>query len=259
MSDWAAIEERLGAMEPITLEEMQAVRLMNRLDRKYMLGRRELAELLERVAGDYRVQRIDGEALAGYRNLYYDTAGLEMYTQHHNRKLTRQKVRIRTYLSSKELTTFFEIKNKNNRLKTRKIRIGVRPELFDNALEDSTVQAFVAENTPYGDGELLEQLENRFERITLVDKGLNERVTIDSGITFRNRQTGRSFELKELVIVEVKHEAGAPPSPIERALLAMRVPPRRVSKYCMGTVFTNPECKYNRFKAKARVILKIEN
>lgn len=254
MSGYGEIEATLRAFSPITLEEMQAVRLMNRLDCKYLMARGRLAELLERIAAYYHVQRIDGEALAGYRNLYFDTEGLEMYTQHHNRKLTRQKVRIRTYLSSKEQLTFFEIKNKNNRQKTRKIRVRVARELFDNALSDNAVQTFIAENTPYRSDALREQLENRFDRITLVDKGFNERVTIDSDITFRNRQTDRSFDLSELAILEVKHEAGAPVSPIEQALQAMRVQPRRVSKYCIGTVFTNPDCKYNRFKPKVRHI-----
>lgn len=254
MEDWSAIEGALKSFTPISLEEMKAVRLMNRIDQKYIMARSRLAELLAGITPDYYVQRIDGEAVARYHTLYYDTEALEMYTVHHDQKLTRQKVRIRTYMSSKALTTFFEIKNKNNKKKTKKIRIEVPRAIFNTALDDGAVRDFVEQNTPYRKGDLLEQLENSFGRITLVDKGMNERVTIDSDIAFHNRRTGCDVDMSRLVILEVKHEVGAPVSAIERALLAMRVHPQRISKYCIGTVLTNANCKYNRFKQKVRLI-----
>lgn len=254
MEDWRSIESALKAFDPIGLDEMKAVRLMNRVDQKYIMPRRLLPELLEGIATEYFVQRIGGEAVARYHTLYFDTEDLQMYTQHHNKKLTRQKLRIRTYMSSPTLTTFFEIKNKNNKKKTKKIRIEVSRSVFDSALAEPSVQDFVNANTPYRQGDLIEQLENRFGRITLVDKGMHERVTIDSDVAFHNRHTNCDVSLSRLVILEVKHEVGAPVSPIERALLSMRVHPQRISKYCIGTVLTNADCKYNRFKDRVRQI-----
>lgn len=254
MSDWTTITEALQPYAPITLEEMKAVRLMNRVDQKYIMPRKLLPALLTGIADNYYVQHIDGDPVAGYQTLYFDTPALEMYTQHHNRRLTRQKVRIRTYLSSKALTTYFEIKNKNNKQKTKKIRIQVARSTYDNAMKDAAVRDFLHENTPYSTAGLTEQMETNFARITLVDKGFHERVTIDSDITFNNRATGQQHDLSQLAILEVKHEVGAPVSSIEKALLALRVHPRRISKYCIGTVLTNPQCKYNRFKDKVRAI-----
>ena len=263
----------LAQMAPIGLDDMKAVRLMNRVDQKYMASAERLEELLDRIAEGYYVQRIpnselhgepreldertpNSELIAPYRTLYFDTADLRMYTMHHNQKLNRQKLRVRTYRSTD--TTFFEIKNKDNKRKTRKVRIPIDVSMFDRALEVPEVEQFVNGNTPYPAASLRECLENRFERITLVDKAMRERVTIDSGIQFHNRYTGIDADISRLLVVEVKHEVGAPLSDIERALHAMHILPRRMSKYCIGTALTDPSAKYNRFKEKLLYIKKIQ-
>lgn len=261
-------------MTPIGLEEMKAVRLMNRVDQKYIAPAALLEPLLERVADGYYVQRIPcekgseprsplSERIAPYRTLYYDTADMAMYTMHHNQKLNRQKLRVRTYRSTD--TTFFEIKNKDNKGKTRKERIRIDVGDFDAALAVAEVAEFVERQTPYNprpdtatDRNALHAcLENRFERITLVDRGMSERVTIDHGIRFHNRATGLDADIAHALVVEVKHEVGAPPSPIERALHEMHILPRRMSKYCIGTALTNPAVKQNSFKEKLLYIKKI--
>ena len=245
----------LQQMTPIGLADMKSVRLMNRMDRKYMAPADRLEELLSRVADGYYVQHIDGDPLALYRTLYFDTGDLAMYTMHHNRRLRRQKLRVRSYRST--CTTFFELKNKDNKGKTRKVRIPLGAADFDDALALPEVQRFVADNTPYAAPDLHACLENRFERITLVDRAMSERVTIDRGIAFRNRATGVDADIARLLVVEVKHEAGAPASAIERALHEMHILPRRISKYCIGTALTDAAAKQGRFKEKLLYIKKI--
>lgn len=247
----------LEQMPPIGLDDMKAVRLMNRTDRKYMASASQLEDLLSRVAEGYYVQQIEHNPVAPYRTLYYDTADLRMYTMHHNQKLNRQKLRVRTYRSTD--TTFFEIKNKDNKKKTRKVRIPIDVSMFDRALRMPEVEQFVNGNTPYPVDSLHECLENRFERITLVDKAMSERVTIDCGITFHNRATGIDADISKLLVIEVKHEVGAPMSDIERALHEMHILPRRMSKYCIGTALTDPSAKSNRFKEKLLYINKIQS
>lgn len=246
----------LEQMTPIGLDDMKAVRLMNRVDQKYMASADQLEALLARIADGYYVQHIEGNPLAPYKTLYFDTDDLAMYTMHHNKKLNRQKLRIRTYRSTD--TTFFEIKNKDNKKKTRKVRIPVDVTMFNRAMEVEEVAKFVNENTPYPVASLHECLENSFERITLVDKGMSERVTIDRGIRFHNRATGIDADISKLLVIEVKHEVGAPMSEIERALHAMHIQPRRMSKYCIGTALTDPAAKKNRFKPKLLYINKIQ-
>lgn len=247
----------LDSFDTITLANIKAVQLMSRVDQKYLTNIQRLPDLLQRIADSYFVQRIDGDAEAEYRTLYFDTASLAMYTQHHNRKLRRQKLRVRTYRST--LTTFFELKDKDNKGKTRKTRIAIPPQHFDGALALPEVAGFVNSSAQFPIDSLVPQLENSFRRITLADKGLHERVTIDYGIRFRNRQTGLDCDLSPLVVIEVKHEVGAPPSAIRQSLRDLRIPPCRISKYCIGTVLTNPNAKANRFKPKLRYIDQLIN
>ncbi len=242
-------------MAPIGLDDMKAVRLMNRVDQKYMAYADQLETLLTIIADAYFVQHIDGNPLAPYRTLYFDTDDLRMYTMHHNKKLNRQKLRVRTYRSTD--TTFFEIKNKDNKRKTRKVRIPIDVSLFNSCLEVPEVSAFVNSNTPYPVAMLHPCLENSFERITLVDKGMSERVTIDRGIRFHNRATNIDADISTLLVIEVKHEVGAPMSRIEKALHELHILPRRMSKYCIGTALTDPAAKHNRFKPKLLYIDKI--
>ena len=241
-------------MEPIGLEDMKAVRLMNRVDQKYMASVDVLEDLLVRVASGYYVQHIEGNPLAPYKTLYFDTADLRMYTMHHNQKLNRQKLRVRTYRSTN--TTFFEIKNKDNKKKTQKVRIPVDAAQFYNALNVTEVEQFVNGNTPYPVASLHPCLENKFERITLVDKGMSERITIDRAIRFHNHATDIDADISRLLVIEVKHEVGAPMSDIEKALHDLHILPRRMSKYCIGTALTDPTAKRNRFKEKLMFIEK---
>jgi hypothetical protein len=128
---------------------------------------------------------------------------------------------------------------------------------FYHSLEVPEVAQFVNEHTPYPVALLHPCLENSFKRITLVDKGMSERITIDSGITFHNHATHTDADISHLLVIEVKHEVGAPQSVIERALHEMHIQPRRMSKYCIGTALTNPNAKKNRFKSKLIYIEKL--
>lgn len=247
----------IDQMIPVGLDDMKAVRLMNRMDQKYIASSDQLEMLLARIADGYYVQHIDGNPLAPYRTLYFDTDGLAMYTMHHNKKLNRQKLRVRTYRSTN--TTFFEIKNKDNKKKTHKVRIPISVQQFNCCLDVPEVAEFVNENTPFPVSTLHECLENSFERITLVDKSMTERVTIDSNIVFHNRATRIDADISKLLVIEVKHEVGAPMSDIERALHDMHIIPRRMSKYCIGTALTDMAAKRNRFKSKLLYIDKIIN
>ena len=86
---------------------------------------------------------------------------------------------------------------------------------------------------------------------------MHERVTIDSEIRFANHSSALSYDLSPLVVMEVKREVGAPSTAIDLALRDMRIHPKRMSKYCIGTALTAPAAKINRFKDKLRYIDKI--
>ena len=61
---------------------------------------------------------------------------------------------------------------------------------------------------------------------------------------------------KDLVIVELKRD-GNVPSRMTDIMLAHRIHPFKISKYCIGTALTTPGLKRNRFKKKIRAIEKM--
>lgn len=244
----------LELMKPISLEEMKAVQLMNRVDTKYITTIKDLPILFEKLKEDYYAQNIMDHTIAPYKTLYYDTEDVKMYTAHHNRKLCRQKIRIRSYRQSE--TTFCEIKNKNNKRKTNKMRILIPSNNFYDSLTLPVVIDFLQNNLLIDNKLLIPQVENSFSRITLVNKEKTERITIDSGIKFKNHYTNNTFDISDLVVIELKQE-GFAPSLLRSTLQDMRIIPQKISKYCIGTILTNPEAKYNRFKKKRHYIEKL--
>ncbi len=247
-----AIKALISSFAPISLAEMKSVKLMNRIDTKYVIPLTVLPAVLEAAQGDYRIQETGGVRLAAYDTLYYDTLDLDMYVRHHNQHLTRQKIRVREYVATGDF--FLEIKRKNNHGRTKKKRIAVTAE--DALTLTEAMQAFIEEKSIYQAANLLPQLRTNFERITLVNKALTERLTIDTNLHWHNTQTGESADLPSLVIIELKRD-GNTPSPMLRILRDLRIQPFKISKYCIGTVLTNHKVKANRFKRKIRNINKI--
>lgn len=54
------IYQLLSRLEPITLEQMSGIRLMNRTDTKFVTSKEKLIQLLEMAQGKYYAQSIDG-------------------------------------------------------------------------------------------------------------------------------------------------------------------------------------------------------
>ncbi len=243
-------------MPTITLDEMSAIKLMNRVDTKYVMPERLLVELLEMAVGEYSVQVIDDVRACGYTTLYYDTADYDMYTCHHNQQLVRQKIRARRYEESGQ--NFIEVKNKTNKGRTKKKRITIPAAAFENVTANEAARAFLMERAAYAPEEIAPALVTSFDRITLVNKGHTERLTIDTNLRFRNVRKGIDGEIKSLVIVELKQD-GMYFSPMKEILQRLRVKPFKVSKYCLGTVLTDADVKQNRYKQKIRLIEKMLN
>ena len=123
-------------------------------------------------------------------------------------------------------------------------------EFKENNLE------FMHKRVPYSPESLKPVLQNYFQRITLVDKNLTERITIDVGLKFRNVETNTMAPMEELIIIEIKQD-GACKSVFRTFLGQMHVLPGSMSKYCLGMVMVKPGIKSNRFKNKIRKINKI--
>lgn len=245
------IDELLQDYRQISLADMSAVRLMNRIDTKFLSTVPVLTQLLELLHEEYFVQDTDGLRLFPYRTLYFDTAAHRMYMMHQSGKKTRQKIRMRTYVNSD--MHFLEIKNKNNRGRTKKKRIAI------DAITDDTspFEDFIGRQSDYHSSELTPHLENSFRRITLVNNNFTERLTIDTGLRFCNRLNGTVCALPALTVIELKRD-GTSESPALKYFNRLRIKPSGFSKYCMGMVFTSPDLKANRFKERRRYVEKLQ-
>jgi len=247
----------LAAMRPISLEEMSEVSLMNRTDTKFLTSADSLSSILEEAnEAGYRVCSINGERLMTYLSLYYDSPDLSMFTAHRNRKLVRQKVRVRTYLSSDD--TFLEIKRKNNHRRTKKKRMSIPSRYIKDFAKAPGASDFLESRTVWKSGDLSPEVTTDFERLTLVDMGMSERITIDMNLCFENLRSGIKADLGPLVIIELKQDSTRC-SAFRGILLRHRVFPYRISKYCVAVSLTDPQARIGRFKEKIRHIEKIIN
>jgi len=245
--------QMLDSFDPISLDEMSSIRLMNRIDSKYLANEGQLRMLLQMARGEYMVQSIDGIRQSEYRTLYFDDRYNTMYLNHHNGRLTRQKVRIRTYVDTGD--NFFEVKLKNNHGRTKKKRIHLTGA--DTFVQDGAAE-FLEENAmlsiPLSD--LSPKVANHFKRITLVNNAKTERLTIDRQLSFHNNETGLDRSMDNLVVIEVKRD-GNTFSPIQDLLRELRIFPSGFSKYCIGMALTTPGIKRNLFNEKIKKIEKI--
>ena len=244
----------LEKMLPITLEEMKSVKLMNRIDAKFLTNEATLRGVLaDAAAAGYRVLVTEGERESPYDSVYFDTPGLRMFYDHHNRRLVRQKVRTRCYVRSGE--AYLEIKRKNNHGRTSKKRIGLPLEQMNGFSANEEACAYLARHSWFTEKELTPSMETAFTRITLVNPSLTERLTIDTQLRFKNFRNGLETTLQDAVIIELKQD-GRARSAMKSIFLEHRIKPVRVSKYCIAVTLTDPQAKSGRFKVKVRAIEK---
>lgn len=261
------IDTIIRSFEPISLAQMESVKLMNRIDTKFVVPLAVLPAILQEAEADYYAQQIDGKRIATYDTMYYDTDTLDMYLRHHDRQLVRQKIRIRQYVDSH--LTFLEIKRKNNKGRTNKKRIIVpgfditadTPSVLKHKRKDDepvTVETFIDAKSRYRWTDISPHLWTKFRRITLVNKAKTERLTIDMNLQWDNVLNGEKKTYPNLVIIELKRD-GNVTSPMMDIMLTHRIKPLKISKYCIGIALTTPGIKQNRFKKKIRLIEKILN
>ena len=247
----------LQEIPSIALEEMDSIKLMNRIDTKYVTNENMLVEILkEAQKKGYQALEISESKLSPYISMYYDTENLAMYRAHHNKKLVRQKIRTRKYENSN--TVFLEIKKKNNKGRTKKKRIEVDASAFYDFRGNEECDNFISQTTGYLPTDIHPCLETIFRRITLVNAAKTERLTIDTSLRFVNVLNSTEKTLGSAVVIELKQD-GRAKSEMKNILLDLRVKILRMSKYCIGTALTNPLAPNHRFKLKIRKIEKIIN
>ena len=241
----------ISNFDKISLDEMNGVSLMKRVDTKFILTESQLSEILSQIQEDYKILEIDGERLMEYSTLYFDTQNKKCFKEHHNGKLNRYKIRMRKYLVSD--ICFLEVKKKNNLGVTNKIRRQIKD--FETILSSNSKEFIY--NSQINDLLLEPALYNNFNRITLVNNNHPERVTIDTNLSFKSADKEKIFD--NLVVIEIKQEGKRLNTIINKALKLMSILPTNFSKYCLGITNTFDNIKTNRFKEINLKINKLNN
>lgn len=239
----------------VTLDRMDSIRLMNRIDTKFLTDTIVLNDVLEEaLERGYMVFETGKARIHSYDTIYFDTPELRMFTDHRRGKLVREKIRTRIYRDSG--LCFLEVKKKDNHSRTRKKRTELPSSDFLDFRYNPEACEWLESHSDWAAGEIMPSVETLFDRITLVNGRLSERLTIDTSVAFRNLRTGSIANLGAAVIIEIKQD-GKAGSEMKDILFSHRVKPMRISKYCIGTVLTDSSAAPGRFKAKVRFIDKL--
>jgi len=218
--------------------------LLRRHDVKYLLHQNKLHHILENCCTDYLILENKNYRIFQYSTEYFDTMQLDMYHANHRQMAHRYKVRKRAYLQ--EGISYIEIKEKTARQQTIKHR-----QLGNNLFEATE---FVSLNSPYTVENLLPKLTIEYQRITLLHKTLDLKVTFDLDISANALE--KNILYPSLVIAESKSQ-GLKAGAFDHQMKQMGIQNCRISKYCLGMTSLRKELKHNLFKPTLRAIYKL--
>jgi VTC domain len=249
--DKAPFADALSALDPVSLKGLDKVKLMNRVDSKYVFHVRELSDILQEIAPHYAVLEIEGKRLFDYVSLYFDTESYLLYRQHHMGKPNRVKLRFRQYVDTGDV--FFEVKKKIKGARTDKHRVRLSEINKTLSQEAKTLM----QKLEVDDTDMVGKTWINYKRITLAAHASEERVTLDLSMEFIDENGNIQFP--ELVIAEIKQARMSRQSPIITTLQAHLISPLRVSKYSLAVAMLVPGIKSNAFKSKINQVNKIIN
>jgi|ETNmetMinimDraft_8_1059916.scaffolds.fasta_scaffold22766_2 hypothetical protein len=235
------VDQQLDKFAPIDLKQMDRVKLLKRTDTKYLLSKDRLIGLFPQLIEHYYVLEVEGKKTSAYHTIYLDTVDKKYFKQHHQGRYKRHKVRFRTYIETG--ISFLEVKLKQKGI-TNKKRISTTIQEGLDQKQSSFLKQWIPENPV----DLSGSIQNTFNRITLVHKTKQERVTIDLNLSFS--RDDKKVLLTEPVIIELKQSKFNRESIISTLLRANFIRPQRMSKYCIGCILLDKSLKYNRFKSR---------
>lgn len=241
----------LSDFAPISLKELDQVKLLNRVDTKFAFPFYKLSSVLTDLVPHYSILEIKGIRLNNYNSIYFDSPELDLYLKHHNERKKRFKMRYRKYVDSG--LSFFEIKFKNNKGRTDKRR--VRTEDIYYQFDEKAVDLMGKGPYPIHSDLYEHAIDIDFYRFTMADKNFTERATIDVQLTFK--KDDKHWIYDQIVIAELKQEKLDRSSNLMRTLKKYHILPMRMSKYCMGILAADQSIKANRFKKKKRIFEKL--
>lgn len=246
-------DDIVAGLDPVTLDDLAPGTLMNRVDKKFVVPVGHLAGLLERLRAYYRVLEVGGSRVSGYSTVYLDTPRLDFYNAHQTGRATRYKVRVRSYLNSRN--NFLEVKLSSRRGRTIKARAALSGS-WRETIPEVDLEPFGGDAERISFDGLSEVLRVDYQRIALIGKGIDERVTLDLGLSYRSTSGVAGYA--GALVMEVK-QASHGRSPAIAALRELQVRPAPMSKYCIGVARLVPGVRINRFKPALERLRRVES
>lgn len=254
MSARSRIHTTLGAMPPVTLDEVTAdAALLTRIDRKYVVPLDEAADLLADLASQPcapRVLEIDGRREMAYRSVYFDTPDLLSFRLAAHGRRRRFKLRTRSYMDTG--STYLELKTRGARGLTQKDRDDYGAQTPDELSADARGEVALALDAIGIDAARADDLDARlqtlYHRSSLVwsaspDAGAS-RATVDLDLEWVDA-SGAGFLVPRFAIIETKSPGSA--GTLDRALWRAGHRPQRVSKYATGMAALRGDLPRNRW------------
>jgi VTC domain len=235
------IDSILEKFTPISLSKISTVSLQDRVDTKFVFTRNKFGEILDILSREYKILEIDSRRVNKYRSRYFDTEEFESYLMHHNKRSNRYRVRFREYIGSD--LCFLEVKRK---VKGRTIKHRIQKDAMELELSNNSKE-YINEILPSLESSLRLSVDNSFSRITLVNKKMSERLTIDFRLKFDGHKNNK-INFESLIIAELKQSKMNSQSFFYKTMMSFGIRPTRFSKYSMGLLLLNDDLKQNRFK-----------
>lgn len=226
---------------------------MKRKEVKYFFHKSKLRALLDLLKDDFNVLEIQDKRIQRYKSNYLDTSSRTMYLKHHNGHANRFKFRFREYMDNASL--FFEVKHKQNTGITIKHRIPIEDR--DSVYSGIEINKLLSTLSGYNLQMLPTELQVVYDRIGLIHKDLNARITLDQNVFCQDSVGNHDFE--NLIILELKFNRSFDKYYLMKTLRQLHLYPERISKYCISTCKLHLDVKQNRFKQKLRRIDQIKN
>ncbi|QFZ24307.1 polyphosphate polymerase domain-containing protein [Saccharothrix syringae] len=221
----------LARLSPVGLAELvDRAALQTRVDRKYLVPTEALPGLLERVAPHARALDVDGRRTFRYESVYFDTPRLASYHCAAYRRRRRFKVRTRTYVDSAECWLEVKISGARGSITKHRLPYAARDSGTVHPGRDFVDEALARESFAPAGGALDPVLVTDYHRATLLLPATASRVTIDTGLTWRDVDS--TLRLPGVAVVETKSASAA--TPVDRMLWQAGLRPVRISKYATG-------------------------
>lgn len=235
-----SVSNILSDFKRLNFSEVPDAILLNRVEKKFLLNRTDFFAVIKALNPSYLCLEINNCVVNNYYNTYFDTPDFDFFSQHHNKKMQRLKVRKRYYQTTN--TYFLEIKQKSNERTTKN-----RLEIFnaDTFLSDNEKKFLSTHISNTNFSPFTANVHINYKRLSMINTEKTERLSFDFDIDFVSEN--HSLRLNNLIVAECKQIKNSE-SYFINLLKQNNIKRTSFSKYCVAVSKFYPNVKHNNFK-----------